>query len=335
MKSVHLVISDLFLPQDIAAKACRGLRLPALEKILSRGSSAQQTLPLENLLCQLFDVKYEDALPIAPISASFDGLDEGCWLRADPVCLHLQREQLLMSGVRVDKNEAEVLCNALNMHFADQGVVFFAPHPQRWYVRVDKLPEIKTMPMSQVMGRDIRKLLPAGLDASYWHQIFNEIQMLLFSHPINIERESKGLSPINSVWFWGAGCSEYVELNKNYQTVCADEILAEIFAKSANIPFTAWSSCMSEADIDGSQLLVWHGLREALLVGDLIAWREALQSFEMGYAKPLWKALCTGRINQLIVDIVGGVNPQRICLSSRDRWTFWRGVKPLEYYSVA
>jgi len=37
MKSIHLVITDLFLPKDIAAEVCADLRLPALEKMLVRG----------------------------------------------------------------------------------------------------------------------------------------------------------------------------------------------------------------------------------------------------------------------------------------------------------
>ena len=41
MKSVHLVIPDLFLPHDIAAEACADLSLPALEKLLARGVAMQ------------------------------------------------------------------------------------------------------------------------------------------------------------------------------------------------------------------------------------------------------------------------------------------------------
>src|ERR1019366_5981200 len=99
MKSVHLVIPDLFLPEDIAAEVCAGLRLPALEKMLGRGASTARTdvsgLSLENLLCELFEVQCHPDAPIAPISAAFDKLAAGCWLRADPVHLRLQRDQIL------------------------------------------------------------------------------------------------------------------------------------------------------------------------------------------------------------------------------------------------
>jgi hypothetical protein len=75
MKSVHLVIPDLFLPKDIAAEVCADLRLPALEKHL----------------CELFGIPCQADAPVAPISAAFDGLAAGCWLHVVPVHLRLQR----------------------------------------------------------------------------------------------------------------------------------------------------------------------------------------------------------------------------------------------------
>ena len=41
MKNVHLIIPDLFLPEDIAAEVCADLHLPALEKLLARGASTK------------------------------------------------------------------------------------------------------------------------------------------------------------------------------------------------------------------------------------------------------------------------------------------------------
>jgi hypothetical protein len=73
MQSVHLVIPELFLPNDLATEASRGLSLSALEKLLGCGHSQMlEPVPLENLLCELFDVPCVRDAPIAPISAEFD-----------------------------------------------------------------------------------------------------------------------------------------------------------------------------------------------------------------------------------------------------------------------
>jgi hypothetical protein len=340
---------------------------------------------LENILCELFDVPGAADAPIATISAAFDGLAAGCWLRADPVNLNLQRDQLLLNGVQVGSDEAAALCASLNVHFSGQGMEFFAPHPQRWYVRLDTLPQMRTMPVSQVIGGDVRGALPSGADAPGWHQLFNEIQMLLHAHTLNETREAKGDVPINSVWFWGGGCdtllikplatrlgepttpakslvmakpadcgnsrqaaatvpeedtvanwgggSDVVSLQENFQSVSSDDVLAEMFATAAGVPFSAWNKQWRAEDCNGKQLLVWTGLSSALQRGDLAAWRTALQDFENSYAQPLWQALRSGEIAQLQLDILGGDSIRRVWLTRGDAWAFWRRSRSLAGYS--
>jgi hypothetical protein len=397
MKFVHLLIPDLFLPRDFAAEACAGLSVPALEKMLGRGrSKILEPVPLENLLCVSFGVPCAADAPIAPISAAFDGLGTGCWLRADPVHLDLQRDQLLLSGVKVSSEEAAAMSASLNEHFTGQGMEFFAPHAQRWYVRLHSLPRIRTTPMSQVVGGDVRRFLPTGDDASRWHQVFNEIQMLLHAHPLNEAREARGEPIINSVWFWGGGCDTLpakpadcgnsrqaaptvreeatvaswgggcdsangslrssgepvglplagASLERNYDFVSSDEVLAGMFATSSGATFSVWPEkwndalsltlsrgergCLSE----GRQLLVWTGLRAALLDGNLGAWRAALQDFEHSYARPMWQALSSGSIAILQMDILGKDGMRRIVLTPRDAWAFWRRAGRLAEYSI-
>lgn len=336
MKSVHLVITDLFLPKDFAAEVCAGLTVPALEKMLARGpSEILEAAPLENLLCGIFGMPCQADVPVAPVSAVFDGLDEGCWLRADPVHLRLQRDQLvLLPNLELSADEAGQFCASLNEHFAGQNLVFFAPHPQRWYVRLDKLPELETLPLSQVAGRNVRGLLPTGAEAKRWHQLCNEIQMLLFAHPVNAAREARGELPVNSVWLWGGGCGVKITPQKVYNGASADEVLVEMFAAAADVPFAKWPEQWCAEPGTGTQLLVWTGLRQALQSGDLAAWREALQRFETGYAQPLWQALRSGKIARLQLDILGGDNVRRTLLTRADAWAFWRHAKRLNEYSM-
>lgn len=353
MRKVYLVVCDLFLPADIAAGVCADLRLPALEKMLARGASTGSArtdvigqapstgsgraggvgVSLENHLCELFGVPCQSDAPIAPISAAFDGLGEGCWLRADPVHLRLQRDQLvLLPEVGVNAGEAAQLCAALNEHFAGQGMEFFAPHLQRWYMRLDQLPGIETVPLSQAAGRNVRGLLPKGAEAARWHRVFNEIQMLLFAHPVNEAREVRGELPVNSLWLWGGGVN--APLQKTCASVSSDEALTGMFAAAAGIPFSNWPEQWRDEENGGTQLLVWTGLRSALRRGDLDAWRAALQEFETGYAQPLWQALRAGKIAQLQVDILGGDQVRRMLLTRADAWAFWRRARPLAQYSM-
>jgi hypothetical protein len=349
MKSIHLVITDLFLPPDFAAEVCAGLSLPALEKLLARGKGGKGNAPaspesggqlahptqadlsvsLEEALCGLFAVP---GAPVAAISAAFDGLGEGSWLRADPVHLRLQRDQVvLLPNVAVSAEEAVQLCDSLNEHFAGQGLDFFAPHPQRWYLRLAAVPDIQTIPLSQAAGRNIHGNLPTGADSRRWHQLFNEIQMLLFAHPLNEAREARGEAAINSLWLWGQGAA--VPVQSAYHSASSDETLAQMLATSAGLPFVPWRAAWG-GEAAGRQLLVWTGLRQALQRGDLASWREALQAFEVGYAQPLWHALCSGKISQLQLDVLGGDSLHQWTLTRGDAWSVWRSAKPLAAYSA-
>lgn len=357
MKSVHLVIPDLLLPQELAAEACAGLSLPALQKLLGRGrSESLAPVSLEQLLCIAFGIAAAadgspgDA-PIAPISAAFDGLAAGCWLRADPVNLELQRDRMLLNGVRVGSVEAEALCASLNAHFAGQGIEFHAPHPQRWYLRLNELPRIRTTPLSRALGNDVRRILPAGEDAARWHRLFNEVQMLLHAHPLNEAREARSEPAINSLWFWGGGCDRAsgsmrssgepagpplagALLQKNYDSVSSDDVLAEMFAKAAGVSFSRWPEQWRAEDCNGRQLLVWNGLRAALQRGDLALWRSALQQFETAYAQPLFQALRSGKIASLQLDVVASDSFSRVRLRRGDAWAFWRRGRGLAEYPL-
>ncbi len=317
MKNVHLVIADLLLPKDFAASA--GLRLPALEKIMACGKiQMYPAVSCEVLLNELFGVHGG----IAPVSAAFDGLGPGIWMRADPVHVRLQREQVvLLPDVNVSDEEAAKFCMSLNAHFTGQDMEFFAPHTNRWYVRLDVLPDIATVPLSQASGRNIHGNLPAGADERRWRQLFNEIQMLLFAHPVNEAREAQGDLPVNSLWFWGEGRGG--QASSPFSHASSDEVLTEMLSSSAGIPFKLWQpEWRSE---NGDELLVFTGLRSSLQRGDILAWRAALQNFETGYAKPLLQALRQGRISRLNLDILGGDQLYRCSLERMDAWAFWRG----------
>ena len=346
MKTVHLIISDLFLAENFAVEVCAGLSVPALEKMLARGhTETLAPVALESKLCELFGApgkmaRGQTAAPVAAISAAFDGLGAGCWLRADPVHLRLQREQmLLLPNLQISADEAAQMCASLNLHFAGQGMDFFAPHPLRWYVRLSAVPDIETVPPSQVIGRNVHGLLPGGGQALRWHQVFNETQMLLHSHPLNQAREARGELTVNSVWFWGGSDSASVA-QQNYQSapfdeVLADEYLAEMFAAAAQIPCDGWPPYWRDEKNISRQLLVWAGLSPALQRGDFAAWRAALQAFESGYAQPLWQALRSGKITRLRLDILAGDSTRRVQLTRGDTWAWWRRSKRLDEYSRA
>ncbi len=302
---LHLIAPQLLPPATIAKEWLADLPLPFLHKILARSSSV--ATPPKSLEQQLGDVFGSPA--IAPISAAFDGLAAGNWMRADPVHLRLQRDRLVLHPVAINAEEAAAFCQQLNQHFSE--LRFFAPHPQRWYLQLDQLPRLHTMPLSQVIGDNIRHALPTGADAAYWHQIFNEIQMVLHAHPFNAQRDLA----VNSVWFWGAGTSAALPACP-YHRITADTPLAAMFAHATTLPYTDW-----QAAWDGNTpLLVYTAAHTALQQGDFTRYRSAIQHFENHYAYPIWQALRLGKLSHIRIDLT----QQQHQLTRWGSWSFWK-----------
>ena len=335
-KHVHMVIPGLFLPREIAAEACAGLRLPALGKILARAQPSPLSVPsLEEWLCAAFGAGNQ---AIAPVTLQADGEPPGTayWLRADPVHLMLRGDQLILRPIMaLDADEAGQLCDSLNRHFADDGLHFAAPQPNRWHLRLAGEPGITTHPLAQVAGKDIHPHLPQGENALHWHKLLNEIQMLLFEHPVNQAREARGEWLINSVWPWGGGYAPE-KLLRPCEKMYTDSPLAAAFAKAAGIVHASLPEKVSPGllGITGATLILWDGLHHALRHGDLGEWRDSAQAFEQTCASPLLRALRAGKIEKITLDLLQAQASQRYTLTRGMAWHFWRLPKRLDAYAL-
>lgn len=331
MKKLHLIVPDLLLPQRFAAEVSADLDFPYLQKLLARGDhQALAAQSMESVLCQAFNVAVQHDLPIAAISATCDGLPDGIWMRADPVHLSLQRDQMILSQPKLDAHEAAQFCAALNEYFVGQGMTFYAPHPQRWYVQLQQVPNMRTTPLAEVIGGNVRGALPQGVDGAFWHQLFNEMQMLLYAHAWNEVRETRGELAINSLWLWGAGTT--VIPQARYAMLYSDDKMGEMFAAAAGIAHQPLSNLI--LDMEGEGLMVYSALRVAMQSGDLHAWREALMKLETNIARPVWHALRDGSLASVQVDILAGDNTRRMLLTASNTWRVWRSGKRLATYSL-
>ncbi len=332
---VHLVVPDLFLPGAAAAEAYAGLRTPGLGKILARARAAPLPVAsLQDWLCAAFGVENQN---VAPIPLQGDGVDAGTayWLRADPVHLMLRGNELLVRPVTaLDPEEAGTLCDSLNRHFAEDGLHFVAPVPQRWYLRLERAPDISMRPVAQVVGGDMHAHLPQGREALQWHRLLNEIQMLLSDHAVNQAREARGDWLINSIWLWGGGHAPD-RLARPFDRVYADNALAAAFATVAGITVAPLpddaAQCLASGT--GEMLMVWDGPGHAWQHGDIGAWRDSVEHFDRHYAAPLLQALRGGRIDGITLDVLLAQGSRRFVLTRAMAWQFWRLSRPLASFA--
>jgi len=150
-----------------------------------------------------------DGAPVAALAALGAGVDSGddYVLFAEPVTLVAGRNDVVLAGRVADlaAEDTVALLAALNAHFVADGLAFFAPRPDAWFVRMGALPDLATTPLDLVLGEPIYSHLPSGADARTWQRWQSEAQMLLFAHPVNAERERRGLPPVSGLWLWGGG----------------------------------------------------------------------------------------------------------------------------------
>lgn len=131
------------------------------------------------------------------------------WMYAAPVNMQLGRDSYFLTDpelIMIKEEESVALVESLNAHFAGLGYYFYVKD-NVWFLGLDNDPQITATHIKQVTNQDIANYLPQGEGALVWNKLQNEIQMLLFSHPINQIRESKGLPMINSLWCYGLGKS--------------------------------------------------------------------------------------------------------------------------------
>ena len=318
---------QLFLPYPLPfgaheREALAGL--PALSKLLARGRATKRGAgPWEAALLESFGIARQRDWPLAPLSWLGEGGDgaEGYWLHADPVHLRAERDALVLLDARHFVLEAEAagaIVDALSAHFAPDGLRFFAPDPTRWYVRVDRVPDIATWPLRTATGHSIDALLPYGTEALAWHRRVNEAQMLLHAHPVNDMRESAGQPVVNSVWFWGGGVLPAVPGGR-FGGVWGDDPLVRGLARVARL------SCAALPETANHWLArSAAGEHVVLLAPGTAQPREALLAAEERWFAPLLRALKRRQLSALALVAEGGGTAVRFEVGPADLWKFWR-----------
>src|SRR6266571_9512 len=199
----------------------------------------------------------------------------------------------------------------------------------RWYVRIEKAPDMQTTPAAAARGAAIDDKLPSGPDAMRFHALMNEAQMLLHEHPVNAEREARGEPALNSIWFWGGGVIDATKA-RPFSTVIADDPLARGLALAAGIPALALpkdaGSVLAALGDEGRVLAVPDAPREARL-------RERRAALERDWFLPLLGALKSGRIGMLTLHLGGTDSLLEVETVRSDLRHFWRLRKPLSAYA--
>ena len=215
-----LVVACAGAGSEAARQALHDLPLPGLQRLLQllqpagRDDDSELTLtpPHERALARERGWRGPDGtVPLAAWLAQDAGLDGDNtqpWCLLTPVHLHVGTEQVSLlppEALQLDAVTSRELFGAIHPLFDSEGLALHWLGPQQWLARHPMFDGLPTASLDRVIGRNIDRWLPGHGDARLIRRLQNEVQMLLYTHPLNDRREAAGLPTINSVWLSGCG----------------------------------------------------------------------------------------------------------------------------------
>ena len=219
---MHLVIPFAAPLSDAGRAAMAQLKLPGLAARLSTMEEASRdegdewslSPPHERALARERGwVGADGCLPFAAHGAVQDGLDPGdlAWGLVTPVHWRLGTEQVSLMDpehLGLDEAASRELFEAVEPLFTSEGFAFAWGGPTRWYAAHETLSGLPTASLDRVIGRNVDPWLTSQPEARLVRRLQNEVQMLLHTHPLNADREARGLPVVNSFWLSGCGVAQ-------------------------------------------------------------------------------------------------------------------------------
>ena len=307
-RPMHLLIPHASALSPACAHTLSHLALPQLSRLLGRlqatppDTADEYTLspPHERALGRCLGLSGEDgALPWAALAAQADGLldqaDTGegpapVWGLMSPVHWQVGREHVTLSNpeaLQLDEDDSRAAFEAVRGLFESEGFGIHWGAPLRWYLTHPSLAGLPCASIDRVIGRNVDLWLQTDTQrfpqARLIRRLQNEVQMLLYTHPVTDQREAHGQQPVNSFWLSGCGRLQRptTRTEPQVQTALRSPLLAEDWA--------AWAEAWQLLDAGPLAELLAHAERGEPVRLTLCGERTA-QTYET-QPRSLWQRL--------------------------------------------
>ena len=205
-------------------QALQGLALPHLDRLLARlsphtaqtdtGEETSFTPPHERALARALGLPFDDGrTPWAAWHRHQQGQPAHgqAWAFITPCQWHVSTDHITLrdpDSLGLDEAASRVLLAIVAPWFAEDGIALHYDQPTRWLASGALFDGLATASLERVLLRDVRPWMPeprAAQAARTLHRLHSEMQMLLYTHPVNDERAARGLPVVNSFWVHGTG----------------------------------------------------------------------------------------------------------------------------------
>ncbi len=263
---MHLLIPFANSQSPDCQAALKNLKLPHLDKLLRKlplthtDTADENTLspPHERALAAAFGITAADGqIPFGAYHAAQAGQrvqPADAWAVITPCHWTVQTSHITMTHPRalsLMEGESRALLAAMQPYFAEDGIALMYDTPTRWLARGNVFAGLATASPHRVVGGHVDDWLPKAASAKLLRRLQNEMQMLLYTHPLTDARAARGLPAVNSFWVSGTGT------------------LPPGFAHSSQ-----------GAESTSQAITVPNGLRDAAIQGNWPAWAQAWQQID-------------------------------------------------------
>src|SRR5690606_19335873 len=175
------------------------------------GTADSLSPPHERVLARLHGWPQADGLvPLAAWAATQAGLPgtEGAWALFTPCHWQVGRDHVAMADpdqLQLDPTGSRQALEAMRPFFSEDGLTLHYRSPELWLAQGPLVADLPTASLDRVIGRDVDPWMPRAEAARPLRRLQQEMQMLLYTAPLNDERQARGLLPINSFWVSGTG----------------------------------------------------------------------------------------------------------------------------------
>lgn len=155
-------------------------------------------------------IYYSGRSPLEAVSIGVEFTPEDVTYRTNLVTLKGDSyEDSIMedySAGEITTDEARELILAVERELGKEGQHFFPGISYRHCLLLEKTNTgAELTPPHDISGKVIKDYLPKGEHGELLLDLMKKSREILKDHPINKDREKRGLNPANSVWFWGEG----------------------------------------------------------------------------------------------------------------------------------
>ena len=199
----------------------------------------------------------------SPLEAASMGIkmaDNETAIRANIVALggNGEYEELIMldhSSDEIPTEEARILIDAVQEKFGNDFLKFYCGISYRHCLIWKDCPEFNDFSRPHdIIGRRIGDYLPNSESSRPMRELMKASYEFLNNHPLNIEREARGLKKANSIWLWSPGKKPSLpsfaeKTGLKASVICAVDLIKGIgLCAGMSVPYVEGATGAAETD---------------------------------------------------------------------------------------